>query len=114
MHESANQNKDGKEAKAKDCNMGEDGEKERVIEIYRKLSRLPDGSMIGTHQLKELKENEQDQVVLSLVVTKGARKFGKATEMLRNKWKWYSRDKLIEIFNSETELGKAIFKATYL
>ena len=70
--------------------------------------------MIGTHQLKELNENEQDQVVLSLVVTKGARKFGKATEVLRNKWKWYSRDTLMEMFNSETELGEAIFKANYL
>ena len=49
-----------------------------------------------------------------MVVTKGARKFGKATEMLRNKWKWYSRDTLMEMFNSETELGESIFKATYL
>ena len=88
--------------------------KPKSIEIFRKLNWLPVGSMIGMHQVEQLEEQEKDQVLLSLVVRKGAKKFSKSMEMIARKWLWYSREILVEIFNNETDMGKAIFKATYL
>ena len=88
--------------------------KPTAIEIFRKLNWLPVGSMIGMHQVDHLEEQEKDQVLLSLVVNKGAKKFSKSSEMLAKKWTWYSREALIEMFNNETDMGEAIFKATYL
>ena len=35
-------------------------------------------------------------------------------EMLAEKWTWYSREILVDMFNNETDMGEAIFKATYL
>ena len=62
--------------------------KPTAIEIFRKLNRLPAGSMIGMHQVDQLEEQEKDQVLLSLVVNKGAKKFSKPMEMLAEKWTW--------------------------
>ena len=59
-----------------------------AIEIFRKLNQLPVGSMIGMHQVDHLEEHEKDQVLLSLVVSKGAKKFSKSMEMLARKWIW--------------------------
>ena len=49
-----------------------------------------------------------------MVVSKEAKKFSKSMEMLARKWIWYSGETLVEMFNNETDMGKAIFKATYL
>ena len=95
-------------------NMTTNATKPTAIEIFRKLNRLPVGSMIGIHQVDHLEEQEKDQVLLSLVVNKGAKKFSKPMEMLAEKWTWYSREILIDMFNNETDMGDAIFKATYL
>ena len=84
------------------------------IEIFRKLNRLPVGNMIGMHQVDQLEEQEKVHVLLSLVVSKGAKKFSKSMEMLARKWIWYSRETIVEMFNNETDMGKSIFKATYL
>ena len=86
--------------------------KPTAVEIFRKLNRLPVGSMIGMHQIDQLEVQEKDQVLLSLVVSKGAKKFSKSMEMLEKKWLWYSREILVEMFNNETDMGEAIFKAT--
>ena len=59
--------------------------KPTAIEIFRKLNRLPVGSMIRMHQVHHLEEQEKDQVLLSLVVNKGAKKFSKPMEMLAEK-----------------------------
>ena len=88
--------------------------KPTAIEIFRKLNRLPVVSMIGMNQVDQLEEQEKDQVLLSLVVSKGAKKFSKSMETLARKWLWYSRKILVEMFNNETDMGEAIFKATYL
>ena len=69
--------------------------KPSAIEISRKLNRLPAGSMIGMHQVDQLEEQEKDQVLLSLLVNKGAKNFSKLMEMLAEKWTWYSREILI-------------------
>ena len=52
-----------------------------AVDIFRKLNWLPMGSMIGIHQVENLGEHEQDQVLLSLVVDKSPRKFSKPLEM---------------------------------
>ena len=70
------------------------------MEIYRKLNRLPMGSMIGMHQVMHLEEHEQDQVLLSLVVTKDSRKYAKPKEILSKNWMWYSRETMIDMFNN--------------
>ena len=70
--------------------------------------------MIGMHHVDHLEEQEKDQVLLSLVVIKGAKKFSKSMEMLAKKWLWYSREALVEMFNNETDMREAIFNATYL
>ena len=85
-----------------------------MAEIFRKSNWLPMGSMIGMHQVEHLGEHEQDQVLLSLVVAKGARKFSKPIEMIAKTLLWYSRDTIIDMFNNETEMSETIFKATYL
>ena len=54
---------------------GDDRKKETSLEIHHKIERLPSGSMIGMHRIAHLEENEQDKVLLSLIVSKGARKF---------------------------------------
>ena len=104
--------KECQEASKKD--LGDDRKKETALEIYHKLERLPSGSMIGMHRIAHLEENEQDKVLLSLIASKGARKFYRSKEELRRKWMWYSRDIMVEMFNSEVAMGEAIFKATYL
>ena len=38
--------------------------KPSAVEIFKKLNRLPMGSMIGMHQIDHLGEHEQDQVLL--------------------------------------------------
>ena len=68
--------------------MGDRKEKVTAIEIYHKLERLPGGGMIGLHHIAHLEENEKDKVLLSLIVSKGARKFFKSKEELRRKWMW--------------------------
>ena len=88
--------------------------KPSVIEIFRKLNRLPMGSVIGMHQVDYLSEHEQDQVLLSLVVAKGVRKFSKPMEMLAKNWLWYIRETMVEMCNNETDMSEAIFKAMYL
>ena len=95
-------------------NMMVNAKKPSAVEIFRKLNRLPMGSMIGMHQVYHLEEHEQDQVLLSMVVAKGARKFSKPMEMLAKKWLWYSRETMVKIFNNETDMIEAIFKAMYL
>ena len=47
--------------------------KPTAIEIFKKLNRLPVGSMMGMHQMDHLEEQEKDQVLLSLVGNKGAK-----------------------------------------
>ena len=88
--------------------------KPTAVEIFRKLNRLPVGSMIGMHQVDQLEEQEKEQVLLSLVVIKGAKKFSKSMEMIAKKWLRNSREALVEMFNNETDMSEAIFKATYL
>ena len=56
--------------------------KPSAVEIFRKLNRLLAGSMIGMHQVDQLEEQEKDQVLLSLVVSNGAKKFSKSMEVL--------------------------------
>ena len=70
--------------------------------------------MIGMHCIAHLEENERDKVMLSLVVAKGSRKFSRSKDELRRKWMCYSRDLMVEMFNSEVATSEAIFKATYL
>ena len=94
--------------------MVENVEGKSATELYRKLKRLMMGSMIGMHQVIHLEEHEQDQVLLSLVVTKGSRKYSKPREMLAKKWMRYSRETMIDMFNNETDMSEAIFKARYL
>ena len=60
--------------------MGDARKKETALEIYHKLERLPSGSMIGMHCIAHLEENDQDKVLLSLIVSKGARKFSRSKE----------------------------------
>ena len=85
-----------------------------AIEIYRKLKRLPSGSMFGMHMVDSLSERDQDRVILSLVVDKGSSKFSQTKEELARKWSWHSRELLIEMFNDEVMMAEAIFKATFL
>ena len=94
--------------------MGDARKKETALEIYHKLERLPSGSMIGMHRIAHLEENDKDKLLLSLIVSKGARKFSRNKEELRRKLMWYSRDIMVEMFNSEVAMSEAIFKATYL
>ena len=100
------------EARKKD--VGDRKEEVTAIEIYHKLERLPYGGMIGLHNIANLEENEKDKVLLSLIVSKGARKFSKSKKELRRKWMWYRRETTVEIFNIEVAMSEAIFKATYL
>ena len=78
-------NRDWKEERqeASKTDMGDMKEKATAIEIYHKLERLPCGGMIGLHHVAQLEENEKDKVLLSLIVSKGARKFSKSKEELR-------------------------------
>ena len=94
--------------------MVENVEGKSATELYIKLNWLPMGSMIGMHQVMHLEEHEQDPVLMSLVVTKGSRKYSKSKEMLAKKWMWYSRENMVDMFNNETGMSEAIFKATYL
>ena len=94
--------------------MGDARKKETALEMYHKLERLPSGSIIGMLHIAHLEENEQDKVLLSLILSKGARKFSRSKEELRRNWMWYSKDTMVEMFNSEVAMGEAIFKASYL
>ena len=66
------------------------------------------------HRIAHLEENEQDKVLLSLIVSKGSRKFSRFKKELRRKWMWYNRDTMVEIFNSKVAVSEAILKATYI
>ena len=68
-----------------ESNMMVNVKKPSAVEIFRKLNRLLMGCMIWMHQVDHLDEHEQDQVLLSMVVAKGARKFSKPMEMLAKK-----------------------------
>ena len=70
--------------------------------------------MIGLHMVDQLSEPDLDRVILSLVVDKGSGKFSRTKEELARKWKWHSRELLVEMFNDEVMMAEAIFKATYL
>ena len=61
-----------------------------------------------------LSEPDQDRVILSLVVDKGSGKFLRTKEELARKWKWHSRELLVEIINDKVTMAEAIFKAKYL
>ena len=49
-----------------------------------------------------------------MVVAKGSSKFSRIKEEIARKWKWHSREMIIEMFNDEMAMAEAIFKATYL
>ena len=66
------------------------------------------------HMVDQLSEHDQDRVILSLVVDKWSGKFSRNKEELVKKWKWHSRELLVEMFNDELTMAEAIFKATYL
>ena len=70
--------------------------------------------MIGLHMVDQLSKPDQDRVILSLVVDKGSGKFSRTKEELARKWKWHSTELLVEMFNDEVTMAKAIFKSTYL
>ena len=70
--------------------------------------------MLGMHHVDHLSEKEQDQVLLTLVVMKGAKKYSRSKEELAIKWMWYRMDKWLEMFNCKVAMSEALFKATYL
>ena len=109
-------NPSGKKEKSEvSGNNAKGGEREgEAIDIYWKLNRLPSGSMIKQHMVQHLRKSDQDKVLLSLVVTKGNRKFTRTKEELAREWKWHSREMLIEMFNDEMAMAEDIFKAMYL
>ena len=72
-----NQNKKEEKEKTDKTNEAVDIKERTATDIYRKLDNLPVGSMIGVHHIKKLGENEKAQVLVTLAVDKGSKRYSK-------------------------------------